>query len=316
MSRKKKLVQTAVAALGAALGAYSLTRSQQVKSERIQQLAHYSRLVETSFGPIETQIAGEGPDVLVAHGALGGYDRARLYSFPEAGFRFICPSRPGYLRTPLSVGRTNEQQADGFAALLDALQIDKAAILGCSAGGPVAIQFALRHPDRCWALLLGNAITGPLSSLHGLMEPVADVLFDWDWLTWFGVNRLVLYSLRPKLYRHVRGDPDKQAQVVSMLHTMYPTSARRPGFVNDMVQIKNNPNYPLDQIKIPTMVIHGTEDMVVPFSHGLRSADTIRGAQFLSIESGTHLDFISHAELIRPKIAAFLNAHKPLLKVL
>lgn len=307
---KKKRLALAAGALGAAFGAYSLTRSQRDKETRIHTLLRSSQMVETSRGPIETEIEGEGPDVLVAHGALGGHDRARLYGFPEAGFRFICPSRPGYLRTPLSVGETIEEQADAFAALLDALNIEQAAILGCSAGGPVAIQFALRHPDRCWAMVLGNGITAPLSALHGMMEPTARLLFDWDWLTWFGVNRLVLYVLRPNLFVHVRGDALKQQRIVSMLKTMYPTSLRRPGFVNDLHQFQNTPGYPLEQITVPTLVVHGTHDMVVPYSHGVRAAYGIPGAQFLSIESGTHLDFISHVELVQPRIVAFLNSHR------
>jgi pimeloyl-ACP methyl ester carboxylesterase len=311
MKKKKRITWLAAGALGAAAGAYSLTRSQQEKTATIQALRNRSVLIETNKGLIETQIEGEGPDVLVAHGALGGHDRARLYSFPEAGFRFICPSRPGYLGTPLNVGQTIEAQADAFAALLDALKIEKAAIIGCSAGGPVAIQFALRHPERCWALVLGNAITGPLSSLHGLMAPVSQALFGWDWLTWFGVNRLVLYSLRPNLFRHVRGDDFKQSQVVSMLRTMYPTSMRRTGFVNDMHQCQNTLDYPLGQVETPTLVVHGTDDMVVPYTHGLRSARKIPGAQFISIESGTHLDFISHKDLIEPQIIAFLSRHIP-----
>jgi pimeloyl-ACP methyl ester carboxylesterase len=311
MNKKKRIAVLAAGALGAAVGAYSLTRSQQEKNATIQALRKSSVLVETCKGIIETQIEGEGPNVLVAHGALGGHDRARLYSFPEAGFRFICPSRPGYLRTPINVGQTFEAQADAFAALLDALEIEKTAIIGCSAGGPVAFQFTLRHPDRCWALVLGNAITGPLTSLHGLMEPVSRALFGWDWLTWFGVNRAVLYSLRPNLFMHVRGDAFKQHQIVSMLRTMYPTSLRRVGFINDMQQCQTTPSYPMEQIATPTLVVHGTNDMVVPYSHGLRSAQVIPGAQFLSIESGTHLDFISHKELIQPKIIAFLNSHVP-----
>lgn len=309
MNKKKRIAWMTAGVVGAAVGAYSLARSQQEKTATIQALRKCSKIIETALGPIETQIEGEGPAIIVAHGALGGHDRARLYSFPEAGFQFICPSRPGYLGTPLHVGRTFEAQADTFAALLDSLNIEKAAVIGCSAGGPVAIQFALRHSERCWALVLGNAITGPLSSLHGLMESISQALFGWDWLTWFGVNRVVLYSLRPNLFMHVRGDTYKQNQVVSMLRTMYPTSARRGGFINDMQQIQNTPCYPLQQIKIPTLVVHGTHDMVVPYSHGLRSVQTIPGAQLLSIESGTHLDFISHKELIQPQIIAFLNRH-------
>jgi pimeloyl-ACP methyl ester carboxylesterase len=309
MAKKKTAAWTAAGAVGAAIWAYSFIRSQQEKTERVVSLQRRSRMIDTSRGPIEAEIEGQGPAIIVAHGALGGHDRARLYSFPEAGFRFICPSRPGYLRTPLSVGKTFDEQADAFAELLDVLEVDRAAIIGCSAGGPVALQFALRHPDRCWGMVLGNAITGPLSALHGLMEPTAQLLFDFDWLTWFGVNRAVLFTLRPNLGLHVIGDPMKQQRILSMLHTMYPTSLRKPGFVNDMHQFQHTPAYPLEQITVPTLVVHGTHDMVVPYSHGQRAAYAIPGAQFLSIESGTHLDFISHVELIQPQIVAFLNRH-------
>lgn len=276
-----------------------------------QQLAEKTEIIHTSRGPIETLVDGEGPAVLVAHGALGGYDRARVYSFPEAGFKFICPSRPGYLRTPLEIGRTAEEQADAFAALLDALQIEKAAIIACSAGGPPSIQFSLRHPDRCWALVMGNAINAPLSPLHGLMSPVAKALFGWDWLTWFGVNRVVLYALRPNLGLQTRGDLEKQAMVKDMLRSMYPTSLRRAGFLNDMAQFQHYPCNRLAEVRVPTMVVHGTADAVVPYQQGLRSAQMIPGAEFLSVPSGTHLCFISHREQIIPAVADFLHRHQP-----
>lgn len=276
-----------------------------------QQLAEKTTIIQTAKGPIETLIEGEGPPVLVAHGALGGYDRASVYSFPEAGFKFICPSRPGYLRTPLEVGKTAEEQADAFAALLDALDIEKAAIIACSAGGPVAIQFCLRYPDRCWALVMGNAINAPLSPLHGLMHPIAKSLFGWDWLTWFGVNRIVLYALRPNLGLQTRGDPEKQEKVIDMLRSMYPTSLRREGFLNDMEQFQHNSCSRLGEVNVPTIVIHGTADTVVPYQHGVRSAEMIPGAEFVSVQSGTHLCFISHHEQIYPALTGFLHRHQP-----
>jgi pimeloyl-ACP methyl ester carboxylesterase len=63
------------------------------------------------------------------------------------------------LDTPPEVGKTPEEQADAFAALLDALKMDKAIVAGISAGGPPSLQFALRHPARCTALLLVSAVT-------------------------------------------------------------------------------------------------------------------------------------------------------------
>lgn len=62
-----------------------------------------SQVIETACGPIEYAISGDGFPVLVMHGAGGGYDQGLeiARSFVGDGFRFIVPSRFGYLRTPL-----------------------------------------------------------------------------------------------------------------------------------------------------------------------------------------------------------------------
>ena len=124
-----------------------------------------SRVIATTSGPVEYAATGEGPAVLVIHGCPGGYDQgliaARLANSED--FTFISPSRPGYLRTPLYVGVTPEAQADAYVSLLDSLGISKVAIVGISGGGPSALQFAIRHPERCWGLVTVCAIARRLS---------------------------------------------------------------------------------------------------------------------------------------------------------
>ena len=75
-------------------------------------------------------------------------------------YRLLSCSRPGYLGTPLRSGRTFEQQADLFAALLDALGVDRAAVVTLSAGGPAGYLLAARHPDRVSALVALSSVTG------------------------------------------------------------------------------------------------------------------------------------------------------------
>jgi pimeloyl-ACP methyl ester carboxylesterase len=280
-------------------------------SRRTALLAQDTQIIDTSRGPVETHICGEGPNVVILHGALGGYDRARVYSFPEAGFRFICPSRPGYLRTPLTAGTSIEDQADLTAALLDALGIERAAVIGCSAGGPPAVHFAVRYPERCWALVLGNAISSPLSRTHGLITPVAQAFFGLDWFTWLGVNRPVLYLLQPNLMAQTVTDPAKQAHIQQMLHSIHPTSVRKAGFLNDMRWIQSTRHYPLEQVEAPTLVIHGNADIIVPYHQGLESARRIPQARFLKVEGGTHLCFISHREQVVPALVEFLQESAP-----
>ena len=95
-----------------------------------QRAAQGSMLVDTRCGPIEAQQAGE--------------------ALVQQGVRVIAMSRFGYLRTP----RPADASPEAHICLLDALGIDKAAVMGVSAGGPSAIQAAIRPPSRVSALVL------------------------------------------------------------------------------------------------------------------------------------------------------------------
>jgi pimeloyl-ACP methyl ester carboxylesterase len=101
-------------------------------------------VIETKVGPVEYALIGDGPVIVSVHGALGGYDQG-LYAIKEyanLGFSILSLSRPGYLQTPLSTGKSFEEQADAIVALLDSLNIQKVAMVGSSAGGPAALHFA------------------------------------------------------------------------------------------------------------------------------------------------------------------------------
>ena len=69
----------------------------------MQRVAHGSRIADTQCGPIEYAEMGEGPALLLVHGAGGGYDQALDFGLPLAGSGFcvIAMSRFGYLGTPL-----------------------------------------------------------------------------------------------------------------------------------------------------------------------------------------------------------------------
>lgn len=103
-----------------------------------------------------------------------------------------------------------EKQADMYAAILDKLDIQSAVMIGLSVGGLSALQFALRHPNRC------------------------------------------------------------------------------EGIINDMVQADSiqPEDYPLENIKVPTLIIHAINDPVVPFANGEHTAQKIPNAKFLRINDG------------------------------
>src|SRR5262245_11041439 len=155
----------ALAAMLAWLGR-AFAREQRANRDRLR---GKSRVVDTQCGPIEYAEIGNGPTVLVVHGAGGGFDQGMEFAEPIAagGFHVVAMSRFGYLRTPMPPDASPAAQADAHAALLDALGIPRAAVLGASAGAPSALQFALRHPGRCWGL----GILVPMA-FRPMVEPV------------------------------------------------------------------------------------------------------------------------------------------------
>ena len=147
-------------------------------------IAKDSRFIKTARGRIEYSTAGKGLPVLFIPGAGGGHDMSRLYAKRIGDdFFWICPSLFGYLRTPVPKDASFESQANAYAALLDYLQIEKAALIGLSVGGPSALLIALHYPNRCAALVLQSAISKTTTK-----RPVSDrfynIIFRSDFIYW------------------------------------------------------------------------------------------------------------------------------------
>jgi pimeloyl-ACP methyl ester carboxylesterase len=125
------------------------------------------------------------------------------------GFRVIAMSRFGYLRTPLPADASAGAQADAHACLLDALGIERVAIVAASAGAPSSMQFALRHPQRITALVLmvpAAYVPRPANAPPMVTPPFTRFLFDTalrsDFLFW-AATRLA----RPTLIESILATP-------------------------------------------------------------------------------------------------------------
>jgi pimeloyl-ACP methyl ester carboxylesterase len=306
------LAVVGVVAVGAAAIYLAYARDMAATYDR---LTAGSQVVQTRHGPLEYSVEGEGPPVLVVHGAGGGYDQGILTAraYGGTGFRWISPSRFGYLRTPLPADASTAAQADAFADLLDALGIERVGILAISGGVPPSLQFAQRYPERTSALvLLSSAPYTPLTAAE--QKPpvpiwVYQALFSSDFPFWF-LQKLAphgldaIFDVSPALRAALT--PEEAAMVASMADAFQPVTWRIDGLGNEGAAIDPQANYRLEAIGVPTLVVHAEDDHINPFSYGEYTAAHIRGAQFLSFVTGGHLLLGHHTE-IRAKANAFLR---------
>lgn len=275
-------------------------------------------LAQTSLGPIEYSIRGEGPPVLSVHGAGGGFDQglAGAAAFAESGFCVIAPSRFGYLRTPLPPDPSAAAQADAHAALLDRLSIQRAAVVGLSAGAPSSMQFALRHPDRTAALvLLVPAAFAPLDgaptrrATRGTLFLLQTALRS-DLLFW-AMRELA----RDMFVRSILGTPpavlarasaDEQARIERIMELILPVRPRRRGLMNDNTVVASLPRYELETISSPTLAISAADYLYGTFAGARYTAEHVPGARFIGYPSGGHM-LVGHYADACTRIIAFLQ---------
>ena len=281
-----------------------------------ERLLNSSDTVTTEeFGDIEYAVQGKGLPVLLVHGAGGGYDQGLFLgeNYVGDGHRFIAPSRFGYIRSSIPENGSPAAQADAYAALLDTLGIERVAVVAVSDGGPSALQFALRHSERCAALVMLSAKSKsppPETTLQGL---VFQSVFRSDYLFW-----LITEYARPLLLTvfGVSGDvqeqiPARSRQLASdVMDSMNPKSLREDGIYHDRDTLAVLPEevFRLEQITVPTLVVHAVDDGLQPYSHGENTATKVPDAKFLSYEQGGHL-LLLQLDDVREKVAAFHERH-------
>jgi len=281
-----------------------------------------SRITDTGHGPIEYALAGEGPPILMVHGAGGGYDQGLDIGGPliKKGFRLIAMSRFGYLRTPRPNDASAEAQADAHASLLDALGVSRAAVIGVSAGAPSAMQFALRYTDRCAALvLLSPALYVPREGkAPSLKSPSCTVaLFDTalrsDFLFWLAIRTsrsLTIRSILGTLPGVVnKANAAERAKVAMTLEHILPVTSRRLGLLNDAQVVSSLARYEPGNIKVPVLAISMADDLYGTLDGARYAAEHVPGACFMGYSDGGHL-CVGHTDAIIAAIAEFFASHQ------
>jgi pimeloyl-ACP methyl ester carboxylesterase len=178
-----------------------------------------------------------------------------------------------------------DQWVDDLRRVIDAVGEERVALLGISQGGPVAIAFAVRHPERVSHLILyGTYARGMTRRGDPLQVDEAALQVGIARIGWGTRNA----SFRETFARQFV--PDAQSDEIA--------------WFNDQLQLTtDSTNAPLleaafhaldvsdlaRQVSVPTLVLHAVEDRGVPFEEGRHLAGLIPGARFVALDSRNHI---------------------------
>lgn len=275
-----------------------------------QRVREGSIIAATDIGQIEYSVVEEGVPALLIHGAGGGYDQGLLLGKTAlgGGFKCIAVSRFGYLRSPFVGESTVELQAALYAALLDHLEIDRVIVVGGSAGGPSALQFAHDYPERCLALILVSAVSMYMGDEIPLSTKIINTIQRSDFAYWlvirlFQSQFLNMIGISPEVYSSL--SPEGKYLVDEMLAVMHPMSPRRPGNIHE-ARIRPLAAEGMSRITVPTMILHARDDGLVTFDHAEFVHNNIPHSLLVPFEQGGH-GLVAESRVIRKHIGDFLD---------
>lgn len=245
------------------------------------------------------EIEGEGEPVVILHGSFGGLKQSKLLGrgLKEEGYQIIAVSRPGYPGTPLEEGPTPGEQADLVAEILDENDIERAHLIGYSAGAEAALAFARKYPERTSNAVLASAIMTDYTAPTDFL----DRLFSRQIIYNRAVLELLDYSMRffariaPetafKLASHSRPSNQKELDYFkALLKAFPPLRDKKKGIKNDLEQTRRPPDG-IENIRTPVLVINHAEYPEVEETTEYL-CDTLQNAHKLILEGGGHLTWI------------------------
>jgi 3-oxoadipate enol-lactonase len=248
---------------------------------------------------------GRGPAVLLISGQAMTLD-AWWRTVPQLGGSFQVLTfdnrdigRSSHWPWPYVVA----QMADDALAVLDAAGVERAHVYGISLGGMVAQELALHHPERVQTLVLGATTGGGPEAVLARSQPLTFFVrvgaMAPEEAEWAAVP--YNYGLRTRRQHGERIAEDIATRVQNQTDTL--------AYLHQVAAAaSHNTVGRLGSIRVPTLVVHGEEDLVMPPRNGHLLAKAIPGAELKLWPGAGHLYVTDEPEADR-YISQFLVRH-------
>ena len=287
-------------------------------------------VMETAMGKIHFKLIGKGPVLFFMHGGPGGIDQATLLDdLVQEGYSILSVSRPGYLRTPF-VPLSYEEQVDQYVELLDKLAIDKVVAMGYSAGGPLALNFANKYPERTHALIMEAGV----STVYEMpdeeyMDSFWVKLFTknsiQDFLSWITVIAIrfafkmtfkSIIKLETLLDKEsikkfadlVSTDKERRMWLKKFMDTTVPMSIRKLGLNHDVELLTSIEKIPVDNINAKSLLVYSKDDNDVKWVNAEYLETNLKDFELLVTHGGHFMWVGEDMDKIKLKRIEFLKS--------
>ena len=250
------------------------------------------------------ELRGAGTPIVMIHGAQGDQTMyAGLAAALAPSYQVLTFDQRGSgLSEKPDMPYSIAMLADDTAALMDHLKISSAHIIGVSMGGMIAQEFALRHPQKVRALVLGCTTPGGPKSVR----------LGGDALTNAYSPKPMTAEERGKALAEAAFTKGYLAKHPEVVASMIESRRNRPidsaAFPHRMKAAMEHDTFDrLGEIRCPTLVITGKDDALISWENSRLLAQHIKGAEELILEPAGHCFWLEQPEASKDAIAGFLS---------
>ncbi len=247
---------------------------------------------------------GNGRTVVFVHGSgpgASGYSNFKLNApvLAEAGYRVIVPDLPGfgYSSKPTGIDYTTDFFVTHLVGLLDAIGVERCALVGNSLGGGVAIRTALDHPERVDKLVL--MAPGGIEELDTYMAMPAMACM----IANFTSGALDHGGLRQILQNLVF---DPAVVTDALVDERYAIAQTQPPDVLARMRIPNMEGE-LGSITCPVLAFWGMDDEMLPPGGGRKILKACRPSRLIEVADCGHWVMVEHARMFNAACLDFLD---------
>ncbi|HEX3316694.1 MAG TPA: alpha/beta fold hydrolase [Solirubrobacteraceae bacterium] len=270
--------------------------------------AAHQHWVEVAGRPVNYVELGEGPPLLLVHGLAGSWQNwlETIPSFARTR-RVVALDLPGFGESPMPAEKISMrgygQLVDAFC---DAIGLERGPLVGNSMGGYIGAEVAIAHPHRVDKLVLVSA--AGITAEHQRNERVLALMRRFEAaLAWAATHPTPRFFMRRRARRGLRlvfAHPDKLPG--ALLYEQAKGSGK-PGFIDALDAISDYPlRDRLERISVPTLVVWGDRDKLVP----LRDADVfeelIPDARKVVYADTGHVPMLERPSRFNRDVEAFL----------